>query len=1282
MKHTRIILLVAVVLALALTLIACNNEHQHTWVEADCDTPKTCSECGATEGEALGHAAEELAGKSATCTKNGLTSGTKCSVCGEIINAQEEIPALGHDLVISDAVAPDCENTGLTAGESCTRCDHKVEQEVVPALGHTEVIDAAVAPDCEKTGLTEGKHCSVCNVVLVAQESVPALGHTEAIDAAVAPDCESTGLTEGKHCSVCNVVLVAQESVPALGHTEQTLSAKAATCTETGLTEGKKCSVCNEILVAQEVVPALGHSDTDKNYSCDTCGTALCTNHVSDGGKEENRVEPTCTSSGSYDFVFRCSVCGEEISRSVNLISALGHTEVIDAAVAPDCENTGLAEGKHCSVCNQVLVTQKVVPALGHTEAIDAAVAPDCENTGLTEGKHCSVCNVVLVAQESVPALGHENGEVTYAWSSDNSTCTAALLCARDASHVIATETATVKVVSLAVSSAKVVYTYKVEFANSDLGSQTKSVEADLVLENNIATINAPAIAGRVASHDYVKFGFHDAAATYTFDIYYSEIDVWDGTSVSESLSGSGTAEDPFLIQSGADLAYFASVINAVEGAAGTNYKVTTFKGQYFKMTKSIDLGGANLMIGMHAGWNNYQGFFGTLDGNNCTIRGIGVDKSTVASSAALFGCVNTGEIKNLSVYGSVKGNTTVGGLVAYTTGGAKLTNITSYVTVTATKSGSREGTVGGVVANQENSAGAVANCVNYGTVTCDSYIVGGIAGSGGKDLTNCVNWGDITSTNSDVVGGITGTTKDKGTISGCVNYGIISGRMQVGGIAGKSVKAINNCVNYGNVTGKTERIGGIAGEASVDITGSVNNAVVYGTGCTITSIDQITPSNVNKTDCVSGGSVVVADHSYGDWVEAVAATCLTAGNVGYKTCSGCKKNYDADGNVIANVVIAATGHNYVQGDVANGKIPFTCSNCGDSYTEDAVYTVTVNHLNLDGTVAAEAESFDVGYNEITTVYAKSIDGYVASHDYVKVHVLDNNTINIYYSQVDVWDGTGVWNGTSNVATSLDSLGGSGTEADPYIIDDADDLVLIANIVNSLAAKGSSDLINGKYFKMTKSIDLNSNPLYIGGYSGWGDRRIFNGYFDGNNCSIRGINNDRAMFGCIEGSVNNLSLYGKVNATDSNGAALVGYLRGQVHYITNYADITGTTQAGGVIGNLENKTTPSTHLTNYGTIKSTVAEGAWSGTGGVMGCMGYGHSYLVNWGDVISAGLQVGGVAGYGHSSRAGNATGCYNYGKIYCPTNEKGQILGGGNHTLVDCGEYGEIINTLPTEE
>ncbi|MBO7476350.1 MAG: leucine-rich repeat domain-containing protein [Salinivirgaceae bacterium] len=81
------------------------------------------------------------------------------------------------------------------------------------------------------------------------------------------------------------------------------------------------------------------------------------------------------------------------------------HTEVTDNAKAATCTESGLTEGKHCSVCNTVLVAQKVIPAKGHTIVVDSAVAATYTSTGLTEGSHCSVCGQVIVAQTEIPML-------------------------------------------------------------------------------------------------------------------------------------------------------------------------------------------------------------------------------------------------------------------------------------------------------------------------------------------------------------------------------------------------------------------------------------------------------------------------------------------------------------------------------------------------------------------------------------------------------------------------------------------------------------------------------------------------------------------------------------------------------------------------------------------------------------------------------------------------------------------------------------------------------------
>ena len=183
-------------------------------------------------------------------------------------------------------IAATCEGMGATTHTASFENEvFETQTKVVvdlPALGHIVVVDDAVAATCESYGLTEGSHCSVCGHVFKAPNILPALPHTEVVDAAVEPTCTVAGKTEGKHCDVCGTVLQAQERIPALGHTVEIDLAVPATCTVTGCTDGRHCAVCNTVLVAQKEVPAFGHEfgeyvyNNDATTEADGTETALC----------------------------------------------------------------------------------------------------------------------------------------------------------------------------------------------------------------------------------------------------------------------------------------------------------------------------------------------------------------------------------------------------------------------------------------------------------------------------------------------------------------------------------------------------------------------------------------------------------------------------------------------------------------------------------------------------------------------------------------------------------------------------------------------------------------------------------------------------------------------------------------------------------------------------------------------------------------------------------------------------------------------------------------------
>lgn len=154
---------------------------------------------------------------------------------------------------------------------------------------------------------------------------------------------------------------------------------KMATCTEDG--EWLiYCLYCNTQYTT-EVIPATGH----------------------EWGNKKQIREAGCVTTGEVQYT--CQNCNEVKTET---IPAKGHTIVTDKGVTPTCTQSGLTEGKHCSVCKEVITEQKVIPAKGHTIVTDKAVKATCEQSGLTEGTHCSDCNEVIQKQETIAALGHE----------------------------------------------------------------------------------------------------------------------------------------------------------------------------------------------------------------------------------------------------------------------------------------------------------------------------------------------------------------------------------------------------------------------------------------------------------------------------------------------------------------------------------------------------------------------------------------------------------------------------------------------------------------------------------------------------------------------------------------------------------------------------------------------------------------------------------------------------------------------------------------------------------
>lgn len=243
---------------------------------------------------------------------------------------------------------------------------------------------------------------------------------------------------------------------------------------------------------------------------------------------------------------------------------------------------------------------------------------------------------------------------------------------------------------------------------------------------------------------------------------------------------GSGTAEDPYLISSVADLKELSSMVDTPgEGDTQQTY------GKCFKLTQDITEP-LKYMIGL-------EGFFrGDFNGDGHCIT---VDISMPTDDyVGLFGTVKTGAVHDLAVKGTVEGRRYVGAIVANPTNGARLYNLVNYATVTSsyTSLAYVGGIVGGIVSHTDGSlSGAIVNnCANYGTVVCDGSAVGGVIGYSGQAVGNTIsdiaNYGDVVNKGSARVGGVIGNPLYNDVVHRVVNFGTVSSE-KISGCLGNS---------------------------------------------------------------------------------------------------------------------------------------------------------------------------------------------------------------------------------------------------------------------------------------------------------------------------------------------------------------------------------------------------------------------------------------------------------------------------------------------------------------
>jgi hypothetical protein len=319
------------------------------------------------------------------------------------------------------------------------------------------------------------------------------------------------------------------------------------------------------------------------------------------------------------------------------------------------------------------------------------------------------------------------------------------------------------------------------------------------------------------------------------------------------ALPGSGTQQDPWRIESPADLNEFAADAN--------------YWDDYTSLEADVNLAGLTYTTAViapeedNSNWH-FDGiaFTGVFDGKGHKITGLTVDDNGAGNDClGLFGCIGEdGQVSNLALEGgSVSGDLGSGCLVG-------------------------------------RNYGSVANCYSTGSVSGDTSVGGLVGFNNGGSVSNCYSTGDVNGIVE--VGGLVGG--NYGRVSNCYSIGDVDGRGSVGGLVGLNSGNMSNCYSTGDVSGYGS-VGGLVGQhrfgkiSSCYSTGDVNGVGGVG-GLVGTNGDWHTPggeiSNCYSTGSVSGDTVIgglVGGNYAGLLPTAKILKCYSTGSVSGDTIIG-----------------------------------------------------------------------------------------------------------------------------------------------------------------------------------------------------------------------------------------------------------------------------------------------------------------------------------------------------------------------------------------------------------